>query len=155
MSGTAISAKRINGRMIIAREVRELKLNSCYNYEKQFEKFIVEWCCSLGCFKTYMKSPKNLTSLIPSSRYEEPTSLEVCKIINDEIKRLFCYSDVAEITNNVTICYLIYNPDIFYHCLARVESKGSYCDKINDLELRKACHQSVELKLAWKNNKMG
>jgi len=127
-------------------EIKSLKLNSCYNFPRDFSTYTLLWCCKSGCFRTYMENP---TEINVSEVYEEPRSLDVCRLIRDEIRMLFCYADVAEITNNVTICYFIKNPDIYYHCMARVTMNENLCDNIVDVELKEACHESINLKKIW------
>ncbi|MCD6371392.1 MAG: hypothetical protein J7L39_01605 [Candidatus Aenigmarchaeota archaeon] len=127
-----------------AHAIKKLRLNYCYR-DRRLEEFTIEWCCNKSCFREKLNNLIRNFSVEPEVP-KEPMSIEECDSISNEIKRLFCIADVAEIKNNITLCYEIKNPDIFYHCIARVELNASKCTLILDEELKKACVESVELK---------
>lgn len=89
--------------------------------EKEFKKnFIVE---------TYPTEPK----------------LEDCeKMQTSRIN--FCFADVAEITNNVTLCEKIFDPQIKIFCVAKVMLNSTKCLDIHDTSLKESCLESIAMK---------
>ena len=77
---------------------------------------------------------------------EHPKTIKDCE---NTSKRSFCISDVAEITNNIDLCYEIGDPDVRVFCIARMSLNEDMCEEIIDEGLRGACLESIYLKEAW------
>lgn len=93
------------------------------------------------------------TTLVPSvpeenlsETYPEHPTLADCQ---KTVKRDFCVGDVAEMTNNISLCYEINDPDIMVFCIARISLNETICEGVKDEGLRKACLESIYLKQAW------
>lgn len=87
------------------------------------------------------QQPENL-----SSTYPEYPKLEDCEKTE---KRDFCLSDVAEINSNLSLCEIIFDPDIKIFCIARVLLNETMCGEIKEKGLRGACLESIEMKKEW------
>jgi hypothetical protein len=113
------------------------------------EKIKMRWCCD-KCYETYLDSPEDLLlanlSLQLSLQY---SNLENCKKL-ESVERDSCYGEVAEMTNDITICELIHDPDFYSLCIAQLTLNSDECMKIRDTQLREACLDSVKMKKEWK-----
>ncbi len=85
---------------------------------------------------------KNLSDSYP----EHPKTIKDCE---NTSKRDFCIDDVAEITNNISLCYEINDPDVRVFCTARISLNEAMCEEVMDEGLRKACLESIGLKRSW------
>jgi len=81
-----------------------------------------------------------------SDTYPEHPNLENCE---NTSKRNFCIGDVAEINNDINLCYQITDPDIKNFCIARISLDRNLCSRLSDEGLRGACLESIELKINW------
>lgn len=79
---------------------------------------------------------------------EYPTTLDDCE---NTSKKSFCIGDVAEITNNISLCYEIDDPEIKIFCIARISMDENLCMKIGEEGLKGACLESIDLKRSWEN----
>lgn len=126
---------------LFAKDIKSLFFNfSCGNIKE--EKIRFRWCCKFGCYEILLKNPKPIILL-------ERRTLEECENLSI-VKKLFCYANVAEITNNISICYLIDDNDISALCFAKLTLNKTQCLKIKDEPLKNTCLQSVETKIKWK-----
>lgn len=78
-----------------------------------------------------------------SETYPEHPTLADCE---NTIKWRFCIGDVAEMTNNISLCYMIDSPDIRFFCVARISLNETMCMDIIDEGLREACLESIHMK---------
>jgi hypothetical protein len=51
--------------------------------------------------------------------------------------------------NNISACYGIADPDVRVFCTARISLNETQCAQVSDEGLKKACIESILLKLAW------
>ncbi|MCD6557425.1 MAG: hypothetical protein J7K31_00115 [Candidatus Aenigmarchaeota archaeon] len=79
----------------------------------------------------------------------EHSTLEDCKRVCGHVNKSFCIGDVAEITNNISICYEINDWEIRTFCVARISLNNTMCQTLRDKELIKACLESIQLKKKW------
>ena len=87
--------------------------------------------CNETFFETYPAEPK----------IEDCEKMQTCR-------SNLCFADVAEITNNLTICEKIFDPDIKVFCVAKVIVNSTKCLDVNDTGLREVCLESIEMKTA-------
>jgi len=136
-------------------------------------KFTIVWCCDDICYKSklnrYSNSIKinvknytiNYTAPSNQSKFSEGNEsypphpkISDCNKLNNTIVRQFCFSDVAEINNNLSICNkFVDDHDISPFCVARVTLNEKLCDNISDSKLRQSCRESIEMKKSWLNEK--
>jgi len=99
--------------------------------EKQPETFVYisKPCNNESIFETYPAEPtiKNCENMT-TCRYN------------------FCFADVAEITKNLTVCNMIFDPEIRVFCIAKVTLNSTKCLDVNDTMLKDACLESIEMK---------
>lgn len=123
-----------------------LNYTSC---DISLEKIKMRWCCD-KCYETYLNSPEDLQlrnlSLQLSLQY---SSLKDCENL-EPLKRDSCYGEVAETRNDITICELIQDTDFHSLCIAQLTLNSVECTKINDIQLREACLDSIKMKKEWK-----
>jgi hypothetical protein len=77
---------------------------------------------------------------------EIPVSPKDCE---NASQRDFCLDDAAEMNNNISACYGIADPDVRVFCTARISLNETLCAQVSDEGLKKACIESILLKLAW------
>lgn len=77
---------------------------------------------------------------------EHPKTLEDCE---NTSKRNFCISDLAEITNNASLCHEISDVDIEVFCRASTSLNESLCNTMKDSGLTEACIESIKIKRGW------
>ncbi len=75
--------------------------------------------------------------------------LEDCKKVCGGAKKSFCIDDVAEISNNISICNKINDWEIRTFCIARISLNNTMCQTLRDKELMKSCLESIEMKKQW------
>ena len=127
--------------------MRSLILNySTCDELKMYKDIEIRWCCLDKCYQVSYNTSETFNPISVEYNMKACESLPL-------IRKMFCYSDVAEITNNISICYLIDDNDISSLCFARLTLNKTMCNNIRDAELRKACIQSVEAKILWKETK--
>ena len=151
----------------------ETKVLTFFNYRgsiKDVNKFVVSWCCNEDCYQTKLN---NFSSSIKvgisnftvnytynlskngennNSDYPVHPKMSDCQELNNTIIRQFCYSDVAEITDNLTICErFVYDHDINPFCVARVTLNKTLCNNILDDNLRQSCIDSINIKKKWES----
>ena len=85
---------------------------------------------------------ENLSETYP----EHPKTLKDCE---NTSKRDFCVGDMAEITDNIDLCYEINDPDIRVFCIARMSLNKTMCNEVGEEGLRGACLESINLKETW------
>lgn len=93
--------------------------------------------------------PQEPITNLSESYPEHPKTLEDCE---NTSKRDFCIGDAAEITNDISLCYEIHDPDIEVYCIARISSNEIMCEEIIDDGLREACLESIHLKGTWSSS---
>lgn len=81
--------------------------------------------------------------------YPEHPILEDCKKVCGGAKKSFCIDDVAEISNNISICNKINDWEIRTFCIARISLNSTMCQSLRDKELMKSCLESIEMKKEW------
>ena len=129
-----------------AYSMRTVSLNysSCSDVKNGSKKIRIRWCCQKKCYETPLNSPVSINYML--SQFQ---SIKKCEGL-PTVRKLFCYEDVAEITNNITICYMIKDNDISSLCFAQLTLNVSKCYKIKDEKLREACITSVKTKIKWR-----
>ncbi len=108
--------------------------------------------CKIYNRSGFLVSERNSLSLFtvkPMEKYPTYPNIENCRNINSEVARQFCYSDVAEIKDNITICDMIKTPDIYFFCKARINIEEDICISINEEELKISCLDSIKRKKYW------
>ena len=131
---------------LLKNETKILVLNKCY--DSDISRYVIQWCCKNKCYTQFLANPSEEIMIIKTKNYGHPT-IKKCYQIEDGLKRQFCIGDVAEITNNITLCYELVDPDILNSCLGRVTLNSTYCEKIRDKSLSEACKASIEMKRRW------
>jgi hypothetical protein len=92
----------------------------------------------------HQESSANLSESYP----EHPRTLQDCE---NTSKRNFCIDDIAEISNNISLCLEISDADIGVFCRARILLDDGLCSAIGDPGLEEACLESVKMKKEWMN----
>lgn len=116
---------------------KELKANVVDEKESPINKivssYVLKECGNETGFEAYPEEP----------RLEDCEKMTTCRCN-------FCFADVAEITNNITICEKIFDSDIKVFCVGKIALNLTKCSDVNDIELREACLESIRLKTAGK-----
>lgn len=77
---------------------------------------------------------------------EHPKTIKDCERTS---KRDFCVGDLAEMTNNLSLCHEIKDLEIRIFCVARISLNNTMCMDLGDEDLRGACLDSINLKRSW------
>jgi hypothetical protein len=126
---TTYKAKIIISQLILLIFALSLLLYVSILREKEFKKNFINEISVKPYIETYPTEPK----------------LEDCeKMQTSRIN--FCFADVAEITNNITLCEKIFDSEIKNFCVAKVMLNSTKCLDIYDTSLKESCLESITMK---------
>jgi len=126
------------------------KKSNFEKWKKYFFVFVFLFLVSLIFAAIFLFTLKKITE--PefcdniTKNYPEHPNITECACTE---KRDFCIGDVAEINNDINLCYQITDPDIKNFCIARISLDRNLCSRLLDEGLRGACLESIELKINW------
>jgi len=76
-------------------------------------------------------------------------ALKFCNYYDDDVKKYYCYQDIAKISENIAFCRKIpikkYKDDCFFSSVLDDFNSGSACDLIEDSHKKQTCLRIVDL----------
>jgi hypothetical protein len=121
------------------------------------EELKIRWCCEGKCYESLLSTPTEGFELEKSESpqeggtketYPEYPTIEDCQKLETHVRE-FCFDDVAEINDDVTLCELIEDEEIKKHCAGRISLNETMCGEISEPGLRDGCLESINLKSKW------